>query len=211
MARIIRGDLTGRTFNYWTVLSRVPSAKKNQVAIYLCRCKCGTEKQIRAPHLYYENSRSCGCYQKERVSKHGKSRTPIYQVWRNIKVRCLVESNPDYPNYGGRGITICSEWADSFHAFYAYVGDPPSNYHKIERIDNNGNYEPGNVRWATQREQLANRRTTKKFLVDGVERPISEIARENGINNGALQYRLLVKKMPLKEALTLPIRRRIIN
>jgi hypothetical protein len=95
---------------------------------------------------------------------HGESATrasPEYRAWCNIKARCLNPGNKDYPTYGGRGITVYARWRDSYQAFLADVGRRPSPRHSVDRIDVNGNYEPGNVRWATRKEQANNRRTTR--------------------------------------------------
>jgi hypothetical protein len=122
------------------------------------------------------NTSSCGCLHKEVFSaagvaklkelrdkgvrwvKHDMSGTHVYRVWASIKERCYRPGCRAFRNYGGRGIIMCDEWKNDFLAFYNYVGEPPSIYHSIDRIDNDGNYEPGNVRWATAKQQANNQR-----------------------------------------------------
>lgn len=129
---------------------------------WLCRCDCGEETIVQDSNLRSSHTTSCGCalIAARSVARltHGKSSTPIHDVWINMKQRCYNSKNPRYPDYGGRGIRVCDEWLNSFEAFFAYLGDVPSPTHTIDRIDNDGNYEPGNVRWATKIVQGINRR-----------------------------------------------------
>ena len=95
-------------------------------------------------------------------SHYQSGQTPEYNLWSKIKQRCYNANNISYQNYGGRGIKMANEWYNSFNSFYSYIGKRPSSRHSLDRIDNNGNYEPGNVRWATIHEQCANKRTNNK-------------------------------------------------
>lgn len=193
------------TFDRWTVIKRLPSIDGN--AMYECCCSCGTVHSVAGRMLFTHRSRSCGCLQRDTAKTHGKARTPIYLVWRNMKNRCLLPTNKDYKNYGARGVTVHPEWITSFATFYAHVGDPPSPKHTLDRYpDNNGNYEPGNVRWATQRQQLANRRVTKTYTYDGVTKTLSDWARQYNVEPEGLGYRLFTKKMPFLAAVTTPRR-----
>lgn len=113
--------------------------------------------------------------------KHGMSGTPEYWAWRDMKKRCLNPHSHEFINYGGRGIRVCDRWLNSFAAFLVDVGRRPSPKHSIDRIENDGNYEPGNCRWATVREQLANRRTTSWVTFRGETKTRSEWCAIQGI------------------------------
>jgi hypothetical protein len=130
----------------------------------LCRCDCGTEKPVRVQNLLRGNVRSCGCLRAglhgAPIGNHGLSGHPLYNSWVAIVSRCTKPDHRDWPNYGGRGITVCARWlgASGLANFIADAGEKPSPRHSLDRIDNDGGYEPGNIRWATQKEQLANQR-----------------------------------------------------
>lgn len=117
-------------------------------------------------------------------------RTPTYLAWRNMKVRCCDQKDPSWPIYGGRGVTICDRWLKSFKAFVEDMGERPADKHSLDRIDNNGNYEPGNCRWATWAEQAANRRTNIFIIVDGVRHTTSQAASQLGMTRGGILRRL---------------------
>jgi len=162
-------DLTGRQFGRLTVLSRVPSAR---ATVWLCRCDCGKQKAIRASTLIAGRSRSCGCLNQEvtvqRNRKHGMAPRhnphPLFGIWSGMMQRCENRKTASYPRYGGRGIRVCGRWRD-FPAFVAdmctTIGMRPGREYSIDRINNDGNYEPGNVRWATRDQQAANQRFHK--------------------------------------------------
>lgn len=161
-------DLTGKQFGRWTVLYRDTATRRP--TRWICKCSCGTVKSVLSLTLINSNpklrSTSCGCYRNELSSKrrktHGLKNSRIYNEWRGIKKRCRNPNEKDYKNYGGRGIRVCDEWYNSFESFYEYVSKLPhfgEQGRSIDRIENEGNYEPGNVRWATNSEQSMNRRT----------------------------------------------------
>lgn len=168
-------DITGQRFGRWTVIGEDRSPRLRKVK-WLCRCDCGNERAVYADNLQMGYSRSCGCLKNEvaadRLTKHGMKGTPEYRCWKGIKERCTNKAKAAYPRYGGRGIEVCDRWLHSFENFYADMGPKPSRGHSIERINNNGHYEPDNCRWATSAEQNRNRRNNRMItmtLAEAVE------------------------------------------
>ena len=126
---------------------------------------------------------------------------PEYEAWTSMKKRCLGKWHHNYKNYGGRGITICDRWLYSFENFLKDVGKRPTSKHSLDRINNDGNYEPSNCRWATNYIQLNNRRNVHKFLYKGEYRTISELSSFTNICRRTLHARLITYKWPLEKAL----------
>lgn len=120
-----------------------------------CLCDCGAEKTVEGMHLRSGAIKSCGCLKTERQTSHGLTGTPEHIAWVNMKSRCSHEYNP---YYGARGVKVCPEWRESFEAFLGHIGPRPGPGYSVDRIDAEGDYEPGNVRWATAEQQVQNRR-----------------------------------------------------
>lgn len=149
----------GQRFGRLVVIGPAPQIDKN--SRWQCRCDCGGMIACRPSHLKNGNIQSCGCLalekQRERLTTHGRSLSPLYARWIGMLTRCLYPATRGYRHYGGRGITVCERWR-TFENFLADMGEPPGPGYSLDRINVNGNYEPGNVRWATAKEQAANSR-----------------------------------------------------
>lgn len=181
MARRTDAQL-GARFGRLTVIDEPTPGARSEVGV---RCDCGIEKTV-ATRALGTSTNSCGCLGKEASSQraltHGRTGTSEYRIWQGMKWRCLNPNYKPYPRYGGRGITVCDRWRDSFDAFLADVGPRPSKKHTLDRLDNDGNYEPGNVAWRTYAEQNQNRRPQlRETCVNGHERtPVNVRVRSDG-------------------------------
>lgn len=173
MGKVI--NLINLKFGRLTVIKQGKTGNHRQL-YWVCNCDCGTKAvEINGSSLRKGITSSCGCYQREIVSKlntgnqycktHGMINTSEYTTWAGIKDRCNNQNNAAYKNYGGRGITVCDRWRDSFENFYEDMGPRPSDKHSIDRINNNGNYELCNCRWTTQLEQLRN---TRRVIIESL-------------------------------------------
>lgn len=182
----------GQSFGMWTVIDPSRISQPGSVAV-LCRCECGVERLVSLRRLNRGTSTSCGCFaarlSAQRLLTHGGSYTQEYYIWRGVLKRCNDSSCSAYPNYGGRGITVCEEWR-SFENFLADMGKRPSSDLSIERRDNEGPYSKDNCYWATWIQQNNNTRRCKPVLFDGKTQTVSEWAREYGIKPSTLQERL---------------------
>jgi len=194
-----RVDLSGQTYGRLFVLSKDGRQDTCGNFTYLCRCSCGNEKVVSGKLLKRGETVSCGCFQRDsrytNTLKHGHFRdrkpTKVRVAWSSMKDRCLNPKNKQFKDYGGRGVTVHEPWINDFESFLAHVGEPPSQKHSIDRIDTNGNYEPGNVRWATPIEQQHNKRkTVKRISFAGVVLTISEWGKMLGFAPHVLHGRI---------------------
>ena len=139
-------------------------------ALWKCVCDCGKEKVVQRGALMSGRVKSCGCKHKELAraanTKHGQYKTRLYSIWHGMKDRCYNQNTDYYKNYGGRGIVVCDEWRNNFETFCEWaISNGYSDDLTIDRINNDGNYEPSNCRWATRKEQANNRRTGEELIV----------------------------------------------
>jgi hypothetical protein len=176
---------------------------------WTCRCDCGNEAVVAQGAIRAGRSRSCGCLHREelsaRLTTHGGTNTPEHRAWKDMKGRCLNPDHEEYRNYGARGISVCSEWLDSFPNFLRDMGHRPSPKHSVDRYPNNdGNYEPRNCRWGTDKEQQNNTRRNRLLTVKGKTQTLQQWAEEFGISNMTLSSRLRLG-WSVENAVTLPI------
>lgn len=172
--------------------------------IAVCVCECGALIKQRFDHLLKGFAVSCGCFRVEKITKHGLKNSPHYNAWKNMLDRCYNEKCKAYKNYGGRGIKVHQPW----HDIRNFVADLPSGYKpgvQLDRIDNDGDYEPGNIRWATPKQNSANRRSTTKLTFKGETKSQREWARQLGIDERLINSRILNLGWSVDRALSEPV------
>ncbi len=189
-------DMTGRRFERLTVVGF--SHKVKRLSLWHCQCDCGGTAIVYRSNLVKGNSKSCGCFYKERVKeinrRHGQSYNPIYISWAGMKARCTNPNEPSFVNYGGRGIVLSERWL-SFDNFYADMHSGWKPGLTIERINNDGNYEPSNCRWATRKEQARNSRRTVLIDTPQGRMHVEDAAKLFGLKAGTLKSRI-IRGMP---------------
>ena len=210
-----REEIEGQRFGNWLVLT-FEGMTPGRNARYLCRCVCGVEKVVLRMSLVNGDSTSCGCHGKELrrtvATKHqgcvNGLKSPEYQAWQDMLARCERPNHPKFRIYGERGIRVCKRWRESFADFLSDVGKRPSPNHSLDRYpDNDGNYEPGNCRWAIPKEQARNRRTTKLLTLQGETLPLATWAERLGMSRITLQQRVYILGWSDEKALTTPVKK----
>jgi len=193
-------DLTGQVFGRWSVLHW--SRSFDDTTYWMCHCECGTEREVKRYSLVSGQSTSCGCFQREQMAmrgkgesnpnfKHGLSNTPTWARWQQMKRRCYDPNHDNYSYYGGKGITVCDRWRESYANFLEDMGELPTSEHTIERIDRNGNYCPENCYWEPSRiVQNNNTSQNRFFTLNGVTLTMAQWAREYDMPYSRLQSRL---------------------
>lgn len=181
----------GQTFNELTVLSRAPQRnRKKGTVIWYCRCSCGREAEVPSDNVRNGHTKSCGHLVGKPDEQHGRWGCPEYKIWDAMIQRCTNPNSTRYADYGGRGICVCDRWRQSFSAFAEDMGDRPSRRHSLERLNNDGMYEPGNVVWATMHRQSRNKRTNRYIERNGVKKTVVDWADEAGMPRHVLQGRV---------------------
>jgi hypothetical protein len=169
-------NLQGQRFGRLLVVKDVGRSMDNKI-LWRCQCECGRSTNVRSSYLRSGHTRSCGCLKVDIApmnappKTHGAAsnghRWPEYRAWCGMKERCLNPKNKSYKHYGARGITVCERWIDSFKNFIADMGRRPSPEHSIDRINNDGPYDPANCRWATYKQQLSNQQRSYRYIPRG--------------------------------------------
>lgn len=194
-------DISGGKYGRFRVIRRnFPNYRGS--AMWRCICECGEIRIVNGCSLRSGNSSSCGCLKREKISKshlkHGfntrRLRTPIikktYDAWIEMKRRCYNDKCANFKNYGGRGILVCDRWKQNFNNFLSDMGKPPSLSHSLDRIDNNGIYEPKNCKWSTRMQQNSNTRRNRFITIDGQTFHVMEWSRRSGIPESKIRRRL---------------------
>lgn len=217
-----RVDLTGKIFGRLTVIKMLPSkgVGRKKFAVVLAKCQCGIIKEYASGNLTRGRTFSCGCLNSDLISeraktiniKHGESVnnkvSSEYSAWIGIKKRCLNKNCKRYKDYGGRGITVCERWLNSFNYFLEDMGRKPSPEYSLDRYPNNdGNYEPSNCRWGTDEQQSNNKRSNVRFDIDGTFYSVKELSAKFGINPFTIKTRIR-KGMSVLDSVSLPLKRK---
>lgn len=184
-------ELTGQRFGLLVAIAHAGSNRRKQ-AIWFMRCDCGVEKA--STHLVSGNTQSCGCERlrrtKESNVRHGMAGKKEHYTWCQMKQRCSNPNNKKFLNYGGRGISVCERWLDSFENFLSDMGLAPAANYTIDRLDSNKGYEPSNCRWTTTYHQNFNKRNTIRIILNGVLTPLRKACSETSISYNQVHKRI---------------------
>ena len=199
----------GAVFSRWTIVSKAETIRYpngHSAQVWICRCACGVMKEVRATHIRSGKSGSCGCLHKEIASsvslKHGDRKSAMYEVWTQMIQRCENPKNKAYKNYGARGIRVCTEWHD-YPVFLRDMGPTYQHGLTIDRKDNDGNYEPSNCRWVTNKVNCRNQQRTIRVEWDGVPTALSDLAEQHGVRLLTAYSRYRLKGWSLRQSLGL--------
>lgn len=182
-------DLTGQRFGFWTVVGRAENTSYG-AARWLCKCECGNTRVVKAQGLKNGTSKSCGCHKNDYNRIHGGKGTRLYEIWRQMIYRCEKTKHQAYSKYGGRGITVCSEWHDFTNFRNWSISNGYDDTKSIDRIDNDSGYCPENCRWTNAKTQMNNRSNTPHYQFNGQNLTISEWAEKTGISRSTIYGRL---------------------
>lgn len=201
-------DMTGKKYGRLTVIEMAGRNKHNQ-RLWRCICDCGNETEVIGYSIRYGDTLSCGCLKKELIAsvnmKHGMSKSHIWSIHKSMMDRCYLPTAFAYSRYGGRGIRVCDRW-HSFENFFADMGHRPEDM-SLERVDNNGDYCPDNVRWGTAEDQANNRRSNRLIAYNGETKTLAQWAKSVGMSIGTLWSRLTTHGYSIEQALTKPVGR----
>ena len=182
-------NLLGQRFGRWLVVGEAENAPTGQ-ARWECLCDCGNIRIARSNDLRQGKSISCGCYNTEVCTTHGLTHHPLYVTWSNMKDRCTNPGSPIFKHYGGRGITVCERWMNSFEAFYEDMSPTYKKGLSLDRRDNNKGYSPENCRWADQRTQANNTRSNRFYSLNGETDTLRNLCRRYNQNYEKIRGRL---------------------
>ena len=203
----LKKDITGQRFDRLVVLHYTETKTKANKRMVLCRCDCGTEKEMIAANLSSGMSKSCGCLTGEsarkRFTKHGYRSHPMYHRWAAMIQRCYDPNSAEFKNYGGRGIKVCDRWRESFWNYAEDLGLPPFQNASIDRVVNDGDYCADNCRWVSKKDQTLNRRPTKMIEFRGETLCITDWEKKLGFGGKSL-WRRLNAGMSVEDAFTMP-------
>lgn len=200
-------DLTGQKFGKLVFIRKTPYYKSGHV-LWECLCDCGNTKNVRGNDIRSGKIQSCGCLKKQMVidknTSHGLSETREYEIWAGIKKRCYNPKFKQYKNYGGRGIKVCDKW-HGFKGFWEDMQEGYSDNLTIDRINNNGDYEKSNCRWATMKQQMNNKRNNRLIKFNNTILTMTEWEEKLHLTPKTLNNRITTHSWSIEKALTTPI------
>lgn len=196
-------NLADQQFGDWTALEY-----RSNPSRWLCRCKCGTEREVFSGNLMRGLSKGCGCNQKklqsERMKTHGEAKTKLYGVWCTMRNRCYNKNTKSYVDYGAKGVRVCDEWNTRYEFFRDWsLANGYKEGLEIDRIDYEGDYTPENCRWVTRKVNANNKRGNIYLTISGVTKTLPQWSEQYGVNKGTVRTRLKLG-WPVDESLFVP-------